>query len=57
MKRTIVDPPEGWKYGFPAPLQGDYERQLIDAGYPQSRIELALRYSRYWEEDDEIKPV
>lgn len=51
MKQTIVDPPEGWRYGFPAPLQEDYERQLIDAGYPKQSIELALKYSRYWERD------
>ena len=43
---TIVDPPEGWKYGFPAPLEEDYEQQLKDAGYPD--IELAMKWSRYW---------
>lgn len=52
MKRLIVDPPEGWRYGFPAPLQEDYEQQLIDAGYPVQNIELAIKYSRYWEESD-----
>ena len=24
MKRTMVDPPSGWKYGFPKPLPDDY---------------------------------
>ena len=43
----LVDPPSGWKYGFPAPLQDDYEQQLRDAGYPEEAIPLALKYSRY----------
>lgn len=46
---TMVDPPSGWKYGFPAPLKEDYKQQLLDAGYPEKDIELALTYSRYWE--------
>ena len=44
---TMVDPPGGWAYGFPAPLQGDYEKQLRDAGYPESDIPLALKHSWY----------
>lgn len=46
---TMVDPPSGWRYGFPAPLKEDYKQQLLDAGYPEKDIELALKYSRYWE--------
>ena len=53
---TIVDPPSGWRYGFPAKLKDDYRQQLIDAGYPKKDIELALKYSWYSEEvDDEIQ--
>jgi hypothetical protein len=52
-KVTIVDPPSGWLYGFPAPLQDDYSKQLRDAGYPANDMELALHYSRYWMEDDD----
>lgn len=48
-KITIVDPPSGWQFGFPAPLQEDYEKQLKDAGYPEHAMELALKRSRYWE--------
>ena len=44
---VLVDPPEGWKYGFPAPLQSNYRQQLINAGYPENMIEMALRHSRY----------
>lgn len=43
----IVDPPEGWRYGFPAPLQDDYVAQLRNAGYPEKDIPLALRHSRF----------
>jgi len=43
----IVDPPSGWMYGFPAPLQEDYVQQLKDAGYPEKDIPMALKHSRY----------
>jgi len=43
----IVDPPSGWMYGFPAPLQEDYEQQLRNAGYPEKDIPTALKHSRY----------
>jgi hypothetical protein len=43
----LVDPPQGWMYGFPAPLQDDYEKQLREAGYPERDIPIALKHSRY----------
>ena len=43
----IVDPPSGWMYGFPAPLEEDYEQQLRNAGYPEKDIPMALEHSRY----------
>lgn len=43
----LVDPPAGWAYGFPAPLEEDYEAQLRKAGYPEKEIPLALKHSRY----------
>lgn len=43
----LVDPPSGWRYGFPAILQEDYVQQLRDAGYPEKDIPLALQHSRY----------
>ena len=48
---TIVDPPSGWRYGFPAPLEQDYEAQLRRMGYPDEDVPLALQYSRMWEDD------
>lgn len=53
MKILMVDPPGGSKYGFPKPYQTPYEEQLRKAGYPEEDINLALKYSRFWEVDDE----
>ncbi len=60
MKRVlIVDPPSGWKYGFPKECPLDvwendsaYERWLLDQGYPKDDIKLALTYSRAWSEEE-----
>ena len=60
LKVLMIDPPEGWKYGFPKPVHEEYhtlgddfdlKRWLIDERYPQKDIDLALKYSRYWEKD------
>jgi len=50
----LVDPPNGWMYGFPAPLEDDYEAQLRKAGYPEKDISLALEYSRYIGTQEEL---
>lgn len=50
----FVDPPSGWLYGFPAPLEDDYEGQLRRAGYPESDIPLARKYSRFIGTKEEI---
>lgn len=56
MKVFIIDPPSGWKYGFPKPVpqeilgnQKKLTNWLIEQGYPKQDIPLAVRYSRYWE--------
>lgn len=51
----MVDPPSGWKYGFPAELPEDksYVELLKEKGYPEEDMDLALNYSRYWFEDVE----
>ena len=55
MQVTYVDPPSGWKYGFPKirPPEAfdDMEKWFIDEGYPEEDIDLAMRYSRYWTEE------
>lgn len=53
----VVDPPSGWRYGFPAPLQEDYKQQLIDVGYPQKDIEFAMAHSWYTEYGTDIEEV
>ena len=53
-KRTIIDPPEGWKFGFPKELPDGVilDEWLFGEGYPMDLIPLAMKYSRYWEEED-----
>ena len=53
--KTIVDPPSGWKYGFPMELKEgvSYEDLLRENGYPEEMMELAMKWSRFWEEPDE----
>jgi len=55
----MIDPPSGWKYGFPKAIPEDVEnvrKWLIDEGYPEEII-TALEavdsfYYRFWETDD-----
>jgi len=53
---TMIDPPSGWKYGFPKPIPKDRLKDvntwLIEQGYPQSEIDSLGEhfYCRYWEE-------
>jgi hypothetical protein len=56
---TIIDPPSGWKYGFPKPIPEDRRKDslvwLVEQGYPQSEIDALGEhfYCRYWEQPDE----
>jgi hypothetical protein len=47
----IVDPPEGWRWGFPRvynPLPNEtYREWLIRMGY-KGDLDLAEKHSRYW---------
>lgn len=58
-KQWIVDPPSGWKYGFPKPFPedipfGEEERWFLEQGYPQILIDQGmLKHCRYWEEEYE----
>lgn len=57
---VVIDPPEGWRYGFPKVIPDDVQDErkwLVENGYPQEEIDkLAnskygdLFYCRYWEE-------
>lgn len=64
---NIIDPPSGWKYGFPKEdtftpskpdlTEDEYNRErvqwFLDNGYPQSEIDNGgLKYCRYWFSED-----
>lgn len=59
MTQLWVDPPSGWKYGFPKVWNGEGNMRdwLIDNGYPQKEIDSCGDYFfvRQWpmEQDDE----
>jgi hypothetical protein len=62
-KIWMVDPPSGWKYGFPKKLDEDelkemtFEQWLVKNGYPEEDAEFAAKYSRWWkysEDEDGI---
>ncbi len=52
-----IDPPSGWKYGFPAlwdkEQQSDIKQFLIQKGYPEKDVEFASRYMRMWLPNEE----
>ena len=56
-KQLLIDPPQGWRYGFPKPidLTRIHNRQhlvdfLIDNGYPKGMCqEEILSHCRYFE--------
>jgi hypothetical protein len=57
---TMIDPPSGWKYGFPKPIdlqesKGRVLEWLVENGYPQKEIDACGEhfYSRYWETEIE----
>lgn len=58
MKKTVrmIDPPSGWKYGFPMVMPEDVDnviKWLVEQGYPQAEIDACGDhfYCRYWEKE------
>ena len=55
----IIDPPSGWRYGFPKPIPEDIKdikQWLIDNGYPEKEIENMgddFWYRCWYEGDDD----
>jgi hypothetical protein len=51
---TYIDPPSGWKHGFPKvfdPKEGEsLEDWFRKHKYPEDMIRLACKYSRFWDE-------
>lgn len=57
-KNLIIDPPGGWKYGFPKPLPKgveDVNKWLVENGYPEEEIKKYGEhfYCRYWSQPQE----
>ena len=58
----IVDPPEGWRYGFPKVCDKEFKTGeefndwLVENGYPRKVIESYGKWfaCRWWEEDDAV---
>ena len=52
----MIDPPSGWKYGFPKPIPDDRISDqlvwLVEEGYPQKEIDNLGEYffCRTWEQ-------
>lgn len=59
MKKLYIDPPSGWKYGFPKiynpATDGKVMDWLVENGYPQKEIDSCGDYffTRQWEVEDE----
>ena len=53
----FIDPPSGWKYGFPKiydeKKDGDLKTFLKKNGYPEKDIDFALEHCRMWYEENE----
>jgi hypothetical protein len=62
VKKTMIDPALGWKYGFPKvydnPDNLSMKEWLIKNGYPEKELNKAgeAAWVRTWEEEDE-EPV
>lgn len=55
MSKIMIDPPSGWKYGFPCELKEgeDVEELLRKHNYPEKDIAFAMQYMREWQETEE----
>lgn len=58
----MIDPPSGWRYGFPKPIPKEERHRtlawLVENGYPQSEIDSYgdFFFCRYFETEAE-KPI
>lgn len=47
-----IDPPQGWRYGFPRIFnvdgEDDLEKFLYRFGYPPDDIDFAMKHMRIW---------
>jgi len=56
----VVDPPSGWKYGFPKECPEHvwestdvsvFRKWLIESGYPEKEAEFGMEYLRCWKDE------
>lgn len=57
--KWMVDPPSGWRYGFPKTWDADGEpdiyKWMVKAGYPQEEADKVDKYGltyNMWRSDD-----
>ena len=61
MKRKMIDPPSGWKYGFPKEIPEHVDNTvqwLIENGYPEAEIKRlgeSFYVRGWWEEKHEYE--
>ena len=52
-----VDPPSGWRWGFPKlwdpQTSPNIAEWFLEQGLPKTELSMALRYSRYWSADEQ----
>lgn len=52
-----VDPPSGWRWGFPKMwdprTDPDIKQWFIEQGLPETELEFAMNWSRYWSADEQ----
>jgi hypothetical protein len=59
VKVVFIDPPSGWRYGFPRSVpvsehgksEFNLRQWLLDNGYPEADVDFALKYTRFWTSD------
>ena len=55
-----INPPDGWKYGFPKIVPEEHKNRLvewlIEQGYPQEEIDSRGEhfYSRFWYQEEGV---
>lgn len=60
MKKLMIDPPGGWRYGFPKQIPDSQlcrvRHWLVENGYPESEMESYGQHFNYrmWSEDDSV---
>lgn len=54
--RLMIDPPSGWRYGFPKRIPREHQHRtldwLVEQGYPKAAIWEGMCI-RYWNEENE----